>query len=179
MERLLATHGPRELNVNAVMADAGLARTVFYRHFTDLSELILESLDELQNQVFTFPADGSAGLTDPEFQRAILRQTVDFFLDNAALIRALEDFGRGDPKVAAAHEEFMARSIGRLTALFDEEVAAGRMTFPSTYEIARALHLLNTSYLLDFASRDAAGDRDLATETLRTIWARTMSTHSL
>jgi AcrR family transcriptional regulator len=44
--RLLASGRFRELTVEAVMAEAGLARTVFYRHFGGLPDLVLAALDD-------------------------------------------------------------------------------------------------------------------------------------
>ena len=37
----------RELTVEDVMAEAGLARTIFYRHFEGLPDLVLAALDDV------------------------------------------------------------------------------------------------------------------------------------
>src|SRR4051794_21725342 len=41
-ERLLSERPYRELSVDAVMGEAGLSRTVFYRHYDGLPEVLLE-----------------------------------------------------------------------------------------------------------------------------------------
>src|SRR3954470_15838674 len=45
--RLLAPTRFRDLTVDAVMLEAGLARTLFYRHFDGLPHLVLGLLDDL------------------------------------------------------------------------------------------------------------------------------------
>jgi AcrR family transcriptional regulator len=44
-ERLLRDRPYRELSVEEVMAEAGLSRTIFYRHFDGLPELVLSLFD--------------------------------------------------------------------------------------------------------------------------------------
>src|SRR5215216_6035380 len=46
--RLLARVPFRELTVDAVMAEAGLARTIFYRHFAGLPHLLVARLEDLR-----------------------------------------------------------------------------------------------------------------------------------
>ena len=46
-ERLLRDRPYRELSVEEVMAEAGLSRTIFYRHFDGLPELVLSLFDAI------------------------------------------------------------------------------------------------------------------------------------
>jgi AcrR family transcriptional regulator len=171
-ERLLATQRFHELTVDSVMTEAGPARTVFYRHFTDLPQVILELLEELRLEVLEQPVAEDA-VSDPETLRALLSRTVDFFAAHGRLITALEDGGRSDPALETAHRAFMTRSVDKLTTLLETEIAAGRIAALPAREVARALFLLNASYLLDVFGR-TTGDRADALETLWTIWSRTL-----
>jgi hypothetical protein len=67
----VSTHRFHELTVDTVMTEAALARTVFYRHFTDLPQVILELLEELRIDVLEQPVAGGA-LSDPETLRSLL-----------------------------------------------------------------------------------------------------------
>jgi AcrR family transcriptional regulator len=66
--RLLDDRPFRELTVDAVMAEAGLARTVFYRHFDGLPGIVLALLAELRDDVL-----GQARVIPPGERAAILR----------------------------------------------------------------------------------------------------------
>jgi len=173
-ERLLATHRFHELTVDAVMTEAGLARTVFYRHFTDLPQVMLELLEELRLDVLG-PSTAGVEVSNPEIVRSQLTTTVAFFAEHGRLIAALEDGGRSDPALEAAHRAFMARSVDTLTTLLEAEIAAGRVAALPAREVARALFLLNASYLTDVFGRATTGDPGEALETLWTIWSRTLS----
>lgn len=181
-DRLLVSRRAAELTVNAIMAEAGLARTVFYRHFTDLPELILERLDELRDDVLTLP-EGAEAFSEPATLRAALARTVDFFADNARLIAALDDLGRTDRQVAAAHEAFTARTSERLAALLapnqktTQKTSQGPNQEPDrrTYELARALTILNASYSLDFLARNPTDQRNEALDVLHLIWTRVLN----
>src|SRR3954452_17320769 len=74
-ERLLRERPYRELSVDQVMAEAGLSRTVFYRHFAALAELVLSRLkaigEGLAAEVMVAPAPGRT--------REVLAAAVDAF----------------------------------------------------------------------------------------------------
>lgn len=184
-ERLLAGGSFHDLTVDALMVEAGLARTVFYRHFTDLAQLVVELLDELRLDVLDVPS-GSGHRTDETVLRATLSRTVDFFAVHHRLIAALAEAGRGDATKEAAHRGYMTRSVDSIAAFLDAaylDTAAGPGARPghgaavSTLELARALNLLSVSYLLDTFGHDPDSDRQVALETLWTIWSRTLFRH--
>lgn len=177
-ERLLARGPFRDLTVDALMAEAGLARTVFYRHFTDLAQLVVELLDELRLDVLDTPASEGHHPTDETVLRSTLSRTVDFFAVHHRLIAALAEAGRGDAAVEAAHRGYMTRSVDSITAFLDAAAAGpgdrSNHGAAPTHELARALNLLSVSYLLDTFGRDPDSDRRVALETLWTIWSRTL-----
>src|SRR3954471_11012250 len=83
-EHLLRERPYRELTVEEVMAEAGLSRTVFYRHFDGLPELVVSLLrtipDELMDELLSAPQD--AGVPDPT--RAVLAAAVDAYARHGA-----------------------------------------------------------------------------------------------
>lgn len=182
-ERLLERGPFVGLTVDALMSEAGLARTVFYRHFTDLSHVVLELLDELRHDVLDVPASASDHPTDEAVLRSTLSRTVDFFAVHHRLIAALAEAGRGDAAVEAAHHAYMTRSVRSIAAFVDAATGTagqgdGSTTrdgaATSTHELARALNLLSVSYLLDTFGHDPDSDRRVVLDTLWTIWGRTL-----
>ena len=169
-ERLLERHRFPELTVDLLMSEAGLSRTVFYRHFTELSQVVLELLDELGVDVLGPGGDAATGpdLGEAAALRTALGRTVAFFADHVRLLVALEDAARTDPGVAGAHREFVDRTVERLArAVPDPDPVRAR-------ETARALVALNTGYLVDAFTRSPATAREVAEQTLWTVWARTL-----
>src|SRR5688572_12189844 len=77
----LRGHSYRELSVDEVMALTGHTRTVFYRHFADIPDLMLTLIDEVGGQVVEVAAQwaDSDGPVGPDEARARLALFVDFY----------------------------------------------------------------------------------------------------
>ena len=112
-----------ELNVGEIMERAGIGRTLFYRHFDDLGDLLLdvaeEALDELyETQVRLAEARLAAPdrqVPDPAVMMEAIEVTVDVYSRHGPLLRAVIDAAAGDPVVAAG--------LAPLRERFDELVA--------------------------------------------------------
>jgi AcrR family transcriptional regulator len=93
------------LTVGDVMTRAGLARTVFYRHFDRLAqmapELLPDSEDPLLDQVLRGPAE--------DLITAMVAGLVQIYADNGRWLRALDAAAAADPAVAS----WTALSSGR------------------------------------------------------------------
>jgi AcrR family transcriptional regulator len=170
-ERLLRDRPYRELSVDAVMAEAGLSRTVFYRHFDGLPELVLARLREvaelLAAEVRLAPAPGRT--------REVLAAAVAAFAEHGRFMRAVEEAASHDEEVEAAYravvDGFTAQMSGQIQLGMDQ----GRIKPGNAYELARALNHMNRAYLLDTFGRDPAFDRTLALDTLDHVWASVAS----
>jgi TetR/AcrR family transcriptional regulator, ethionamide resistance regulator len=169
--RLLRERDYRDLSVDAVMAEAGLARTVFYRHFDGLPALVLSLLEEFHASLME-----SGDPADPEYLRRVLVRAVDVARRNGPLLRAIDDAARHDPDVERAYREFVSWSIDTTAAIYAEGVASGRVReAPDLRATSQALTLMNGAFLSDTLGR-ADGDvsPELAVEVLWTIWARVL-----
>ena len=149
--RLLEDRHFRDLTVEDVMAEAGLARTIFYRHFEGLPDLVLAALDDAVIDEAAPPAD----LHD------VLERAVTLFARH----------GRCWPR-SRRPRTTIPRSSARI---------ARRSSAPSTRPprsrrapVARALMHLNASYLTDVLARTPEPDPDEALDTLWTIWSRVL-----
>ena len=149
--RVLADRHFRDLTVEDVMAEAGLARTIFYRHFEGLPDLVLAALDDA---VAEEPAP-SADLHE------MLERAVTLFARHGRLLVAVEEAAHHDAEVEQAYRDAFERSVDATAALAPRPVA-------------RALMHLNASYLTDALARSSAPNPDEALRTLELIWSRVL-----
>ena len=174
--RLLEDRRFRDLTVEAVMTEAGLARTVFYRHFDGLPDLVLGLLDDAVGDV----AEVATPAPDPaahDMLHRMLERGVDLFAQHGALLAALEEAAHHDPEVEAAYRDAFERSVDTTAALLAQGVAHGHYVL-EPQPVARALMHLNVHYLTDALARRPRPDRDEALRTLWTIWGRVLGLES-
>jgi AcrR family transcriptional regulator len=157
-----------ELTVGEVMDRAGLERTIFYRHFANVGALLLsvgrEALDELYEAQVQLVAGGAS---DADAVRAALALPVRVYRRHGPLLRAVSEAIASGQLVAIDGEAIRRRFDALVaTALRD---AGAEIADPE--ETARALNLLNESYLLDAFGREPRVSAEAATETLTEIWS--------
>jgi AcrR family transcriptional regulator len=158
-----------ELSVDAVMRRAGIGRTIFYRHFDDLGDLVQRASGEAVEEMLsaqtrlwqTRPDDG------PDAVRRAFKEGVDVYRRHGPLLRAVSEAAAGDEHVRRDYEEMRAR--------FDEFVARSLeelhgAPFANARETAHALNLMGESYLLDAFGREPRVSAETALETLTEIW---------
>jgi len=165
-----------ELNVGEIMERAGIGRTLFYRHFDDLADLLLrvarEAIEELYDAQVAL-AQTRVG-PDPENVLEAIELPVAVYHRHGPVLRALSEAAAADPLVAARLAELRGR--------FDQLVAdalrrAGELTanpVADPAESARALNRLNEGYLLDVFGREPLVEVEVATRTLTEIWIATV-----
>ena len=100
---LLAKRPFSELTVGAVMAEAGVARTVFYRHFDDLPSLVPELLPNSDDPLID-RVERSIAQHPLEIASRSIEGLVALFSERGRLLRAIDDATRKDPAVAARLE---------------------------------------------------------------------------
>jgi AcrR family transcriptional regulator len=165
-ERLLRERPYRELSVEEVMAEAGLSRTVFYRHFDGLADLVLTRMRAIGDEL----AAELSGEPGPGFQRQVLAAAVDAFARHGPFMRALNDAASHDADIEVAFRALRDGFTQVMAELYRGSMEAGRAPQADPYEMARALNLMNVSYLLETFGRDPDFDREKALQTLTTIW---------
>lgn len=170
-ERFLRERPFRELSVDILMAQTGHARTVFYRHFDDLADLVLRVLQsagrgrllEIAEEWAADPAE------DEDSARRALEQIVAFFAEHGPLIRAVVD--------AASYDESIERLYRALFERFvevTEKAIAARRSAVDAHEVARALNIMNVRYLVDSFGSGQMTEPERARDTLWLIWTRTL-----
>jgi AcrR family transcriptional regulator len=166
-ERLLRERPYRELSVEDVMSEAELSRTIFYRHFEGLPELVLSLFDAITQELMA-EVQGAPG---PRATRSILEAAVDAYAQHGGLLRAIDEAARHDGEIEAAYRGVIDGFTTVIAGQIEDGMAAGRIRPGNAYELARALNLMNGNYLLDTLGRDAGFDRRLAVDTLMAVWA--------
>jgi AcrR family transcriptional regulator len=168
---LLRTRRHRELRIEDVTQHAGLARTVFYRHFDGLTALILGVLEDLLGGVVE---EGEQ--SDPDDREQVHRMlalVVRTFREHGHLMLALDDPARSDAAADAAARAFHERSIAVAIELVQRGVDRGHTPAMPVADVVRALANMNVRYLLDLVALDPEFDEEAALEAMWVVWRRT------
>jgi AcrR family transcriptional regulator len=159
-----------ELSVDAVMREAGLGRTIFYRHFDDLGDLLMRTSREAVIELFEAQrrfVDAKPG--DPtEAVRRSLEAAVEVYQRHGPLLRCVAEAAAGDEQIA---QEYAAMR-DRFTAFAEQALrdVAGQGARADLAETARALNLMNEIYLTDAYGREPRVAPQTAVRTLTEIW---------
>lgn len=159
-----------ELSVDAVMAGAGLGRTIFYRHFDDLADLLVragrEAIDELyaaQRELGDARPD-----VDPAAVRSAIETAVGVYERHGPILRAVAEAAAADEQLAADHDRMLRRFDAFVVDALEQGGHLGPLA--DLGETARALNILNEQYLLDAFGRTPRVTREVAVQTLTEIW---------
>src|SRR5947209_3994288 len=175
-DALLRYHAFRELSVETVMAETGLTRTAFYRHFDDVTDLVLRLLEEIAEdlQAVALRWSNRAGEGYPVAAREALSAIVEFFVRHGPLVRAISEAAAGDERIEREYRRGLDALIG-LTTFAIERLATERgLRVPDSRAMALALNLMNEAYLLEEFGREPHGDPAVAQATLETVWLRVL-----
>jgi AcrR family transcriptional regulator len=157
------------LTVGDVMTRAGLARTVFYRHFDRLAqmapELLPDSEDPLLDQVLRGPAE--------DLITAMVAGLVQIYADNGRWLRALDAAAAADPAVASE----LDRALVGPRQLLEQLVANAPHPPTNPREFALLLMATHRAYLLDTfgGGQDSPERRTNATAALMALWERLLA----
>jgi AcrR family transcriptional regulator len=161
-----------ELTVDAVMNEAGLARTVFYRHWSDLHQLTPDLLPDADD-----PLIGQIERVERERPEAVIQAMVtalvDVYAKHGPLLRAIDDAARQDARVA---ERLEAALVGP-RALIERLLRAAPHPPPHPAESTRLLMAAHRAYLLDAfgTGQPRRGARPAARRALTALWERLLA----
>ena len=161
------------LTVDDVMREAGIGRTIFYRHFDDLAGLLrragreaFEALFEAERAFKDAHVDGRPDV------RAALEPAVDVYRRHGPLLRAIaEAAASGDEQIAAGQAAMLERFDALVFDVLQATPRFRRRPARELAETARALNLLNMNYLLDAYGREERVPAETALDTLVEIWS--------
>jgi len=167
-QRLLAGGASfTEIGVQQISAGAGVARSTFYSHFRDKTDLLIRLAAAMVTTSFGIasawkPADGPEGLAD-----AFLR-VVGVYRENAGVLGAIAEVSSYDPAVRAFWQERLGTFRERTIEVLRDEQDAGRA--PASVDLASASQIIvigGERAIFDHisaadSSKDAAFARELA-----------------
>jgi AcrR family transcriptional regulator len=161
-----------ELSVDAVMREAGLGRTIFYRHFDDLADLLMgtgreaiEALFQAQLSFVETRHDEPAAAVRAAFETAVA-----VYQRHGPLLRCIAEAAAGDEQIAAGYNEMRKRFDALAEQALRELAFAGRVPPANLAETARALNLMPETYLTDTFGREPRVPPEVAVQTLTEIW---------
>jgi TetR/AcrR family transcriptional regulator, ethionamide resistance regulator len=170
--QLIRTMPYAALSVDEVMRRAGLGRTIFYRHFDDLGDLILragrEAIDDLYE---TQRILGEARIgAEPDDVRRAIEPVVAVYERHGPLLRAIAEAATGDERVNAGQHAIRRRFDELAEQALRRIWPAGATPPADLAETARALNLMNESYLTEAFGREPRVPPETAVQTLTEIW---------
>jgi AcrR family transcriptional regulator len=162
-----------ELNVREIMARAGLERTIFYRHFDDLGDLLIQVAREAITELYEAQVAMAEArvVADPESVRESIGATVGIYSRHGPLLRALAEGAAVDPVLDARQAELRGRFDELVEGMILRGIAGGAGSPPDPAESARALNRMVEAYLLEAFGREPRISTELAVETLSDIWS--------
>lgn len=161
-ERLLRERPYRELDVNVLMAEVGLSRTIFYRHFDGLPAVVLTLMEKITDEL--------ARSLVTETMEETLAAAVDAYAEHGRFFRAVEAAAAQDAAIEAAQRALRDQFTETMAGMFEVSMANGIVAPGNAYELGRAMNLMNIHYLLETFGRDPGFDRRTALDTLLAIW---------
>jgi AcrR family transcriptional regulator len=162
----------RELSVEQLMSAVGLTRTIFYRHFDDLADLVVRLLDEASVDLYEHERQlATTGGGDPEEIRQALEAPVRVFSVHGPLLRAVAEAASHDERIDEGYTGLVQRFERLIEGYLRALASRGRTRVADPAQTARALNLMNLSYLLDvFGTPEPKTSPEVALQTLTEIW---------
>jgi TetR/AcrR family transcriptional regulator, ethionamide resistance regulator len=176
-DRFLRERPYRELSLDVVMEQTGLTRTAFYRHFDDVTDLVLRLLEDVGRELYAIAERWLEGAADdfPAAAHEGLRGIVGFFERHGPLVQAISEATVTDERIEEVYRGYIEFFIEMTARGLDELAAAGKLEVRDTRQLARALSMMNEHYLLDQFGRVPGGDPDVALATLESVWLRVVA----
>ena len=171
-EELVRRRSFPQLSVSDVMEQAELERTLFYRHFDDLGDLLRQAAREAFEQLYATevdlgPARDGVG---PAAVRAAIEPAAWVYERHGPLLRALSEAASADEQIAAGQAAMRQRFDELVAEALGDHGALAPKPASEVAETARALNLMNESFLLDAFGREPRVSVEQAVLTLSEIW---------
>ncbi len=162
----------RELTVEKLMAETVLSRPSFYQYFTDVHDLILTLLGEIEVEMHRLAHPWLAGEGEPvEALRESLRGVVETFAAHGPVLRAIVEAAPGDTRLERAWEEFLSHWDDAVETRIREEQATGLMPSFDARRMARSLNRLDVIVMVMALGRRPQDDVEEVLDVEHRIWA--------
>ena len=157
------------------MRRTDLSRPSFYVYFRDRHELVLRVVQHLFQEILA-PSNEWLGHDEggPAEMREAMGGAVQVYRTYAHVLRALADAAADDPEVEAAYNGLINSFRDLVCAKLEQQIKTGRVELQNPHEIATALMWAAERYFyLSFSPGNHVDDGEVS-ETLSTLWVRTI-----
>ncbi|MEE6260865.1 TetR/AcrR family transcriptional regulator [Plantactinospora sonchi] len=172
-ERLLAQGASfTDLGVQRIAAEAGVARSTFYTHFRDKSELLMRLANTMRTTAFDV-ASGWTPATGPQALAEIFVEIVAIYREYAPVLNALNEVAAYDPTVRTFWAAALNRFVENTARLLRADREAGDA--PADLDVGHAARIIvlggdrAISEHVAATGTDTTGDDAFARE-LALIW---------
>jgi AcrR family transcriptional regulator len=174
-EALLRERPFRELTVDEVMRRTELSRPSFYVYFRDRHHLVLRVVEHIGGEIWPMADVWLQGGGDgPALIRRGLEGICAVYAEHGPVMRALADAAADDPDVEVAYGGLIQAFVDAAARHIQFEIDAGRALPVNAEQVARALVLMNESYLHLTLGRMPQLPVPVVVDTLSAVWGRTL-----
>ncbi|MFD0788120.1 TetR/AcrR family transcriptional regulator, partial [Micromonospora azadirachtae] len=180
-ERLLAEgESFTELGVQRIAREAGVARSTFYMHFADKTELLLRLAESFTGAAFGIareweptpegpPVGGSVGM---DALVAGFREILAVYRKHSGVLAAIAEVSGYEPVIRKFWRARLDQFLVRTAQVLEEEKRAGRVPVEVDIAAASRLIVLGGEWFLGdhVATDDGSGDEAAARELAETWW---------
>jgi AcrR family transcriptional regulator len=161
-----------ELSVDEVMRAAGLGRTIFYRHFDDLGDLLVRVSQEAIEELYEAQPPLEEVIPGDEIEAIHrgLEPAVAVYRRHGPLLRAVAEAATSDDQLARGHAAMRRRFSDLNLRYLSEARERGGAALADVAETAEAMTVMNEAYLLDAFGREPRVSVEVAVRTLSELW---------
>jgi AcrR family transcriptional regulator len=173
--QLLQTRSSRDLKIGELMERTNIGRSAFYAYFNDISHLVEELVDEIENEVVASIQSWGEETPDPRTSlRTVLSSIVNLWILKGPMLSGLIDAAAGDQRVQTALDRVLAHYDDAVATILQREMATGQTRPIQPDEIATALVRGSQAYLKERLGHNGPKDPLKVLATLQTIWIHTI-----
>ncbi|HEX6388971.1 MAG TPA: TetR/AcrR family transcriptional regulator [Solirubrobacteraceae bacterium] len=179
-ERLLATVPAHELNVEQILAEAGVSRRTFYAYFASKYAVITRLLERVMEEMYAVIQPFVARADDEPRKDALrhsLRAGWDVWAQHAVVLRAMHEHSHEVPELRAMWMDIIDRFAAAFSREIDRERAEG-LAPPGADSAQLASILLWSSaqcaYVAGLGIDLRIADMDALFEPMLSVWLRAL-----
>ena len=169
------SHPFRDMTITSVMASTDFGRSAFYKHFTDLHDVMEALLEMLQGGIVEVTKPWYVGVGDPT---ALLQEGLSGLVrvcyEHGPFLRAITDAATTDEAFEAIWNRFMEGFDDTVTERIEGDQAQGLIADFDARPVAIALNRLNASTLIQAFGQHPRSQPGPVLQALTRIWASTL-----
>ena len=173
--QFLRKHHFRDMTVGAVMAGTTLSRPAFYQYFTDVHDLIVSLLRDIEAIMHQTANPWISGEGKPiAALRESIRGVVETCVKHGPIIRAIVEAAPLDERLEQAWNSFMDRWDDAVEARIVAQQREGLIPPINARRTANALNSLDVNLVIAAFGRHPQDDPKEVLETMHRVWSSTL-----